>query len=91
MLPGLSMPPPGKPLGTNATPYGLRSPLAGTVEMCSGGGNGRGRMGVTANTTPFVALKNIINISRHRTLCFIFSSQYVVSILSENASLKEYG
>src|SRR5579871_176911 len=32
MSPGWSGPPSGNPLGTKATPYGLRSPLAGTVE-----------------------------------------------------------
>ena len=31
MSPELSMPPDGNPLGTNATPYGFVSPLAGTV------------------------------------------------------------
>jgi len=32
MSPGVSEPPDGNPLGTNATPYGFRSPFAGTVE-----------------------------------------------------------
>ena len=32
MSPGVSRPPDGNPLGTNATPYGFTSPFAGTVE-----------------------------------------------------------
>src|ERR1022692_2895149 len=32
MSPGAIAPPAGNPLGTNATPYGLRSPLSGMVE-----------------------------------------------------------
>ena len=32
MSPGVSRPPDGNPLGTNATPYGFRSPFAGMVE-----------------------------------------------------------
>ena len=32
MSPGVSRPPDGNPIGTNATPYGFTSPFAGTVE-----------------------------------------------------------
>ncbi len=39
MSPGLSRPPDGNLLGTNATPYGFKSPFAGTVET---GENGSG-------------------------------------------------
>src|SRR5579883_2637758 len=36
--PVLIMPPPGKPSGTKATPYGFSSPVAGTVEVLSSRG-----------------------------------------------------
>src|ERR1700722_8013774 len=37
MLPGSSGPPEGKPTGTKATPYGLTSPLDGTVDTIRSG------------------------------------------------------
>src|ERR1700733_3395773 len=41
MSPGPSGPPEGKPGGTKATPYGLTSPLAGTVDTIRSGLGGR--------------------------------------------------
>src|SRR5579864_5992046 len=69
--PGLSMPPCGNPCGTNATPYGLISPLAGMVETDMVGLGGRLAM-IDPCSSPNAGteLNPINNRVQHRSVIF---------------------
>ena len=60
MSPGLIVPPAGNPGGTNATPYGFTSPLAGTVDTARTIAGRNGRSSSCASKT--------VEQSRHETI-----------------------
>src|ERR1700733_14996070 len=70
--PAAMIPPPGKCSGTNATPYGLTSPLPGTVEeLINCGMNGSAALAGVPKVTLKLAASRALRAT-HTIVCVIF-------------------